>query len=138
MLLNEKDFDILVKVDYLIYNHTHPTSRFGNVKQYREVHSEMLDRCSRYSLIYQQIEGTKEIIIEDTFICSSVLKKYIETMDRQSMDSTDYAIADYLKDKNAVFMTDDHDFGAPLGNYEIMTSNQELINRCIQNGFMVK
>lgn len=129
---------LFTRWDHIIYNRTHRTCKIEKMKEYREVQSEMQNRCSRYSLIYQQIEETKEIIIEDTSVCSAWLKNYIGSMDRQSMDSTDYAIAAYLDNKNAILMTDDRDFGVPMGNYDLMTSNQVLINRCIQNGYTVK
>lgn len=126
--------NLFIKWDHKIYNMTQG-NRIGDLKQYRELQSEMNSRSIRYPLIYQQICATSNIIIEDTTIYAKDIPTYINTMGCQSMDPNDFVIVKMTELSKATLITDDHDYGSQIINCDIMTRNQTLINKCIQFGY---
>ena len=128
--------NLFIKWDLKIYNRTQ-ANRIGELKKYRELPSEMNSRGVRYPLIYQQISSATNIVIDETRISANELALYINSLGTQSMDPNDYAIIRSAKASNAILMTNDHDYGSPISDCDIMTQNQDLINKCIHCGYVL-
>ncbi len=122
--------NVFMRWDHDIYKSmTH--SRSIKLKQYRRLPSSMADRKARYPLMFSQIQQTATC--HDSSITAADLNRYVDSMDTQVLDPTDFGIADQVRTAHGILITDDGDFDG--SGCDLITRNPDLIRNALSNGY---
>lgn len=125
--------NVFVKNDLAIFNRA--SSEKMDLKPFRAFPAEMSARQKRYDMIFRQIKANPLFPCLDVpFSCNAVFQ-FVESLDKQAMDTNDFVIASLCAQQNGVLMTDDKDYASSVTPCDLMTCNPQLLSAAQANGF---
>lgn len=120
---------LFVRRDHEIYVRSTGTSI--KLKAYRRLADSIADRKARYPLMFAQILSTATCY--DSTVTVDDIRRFVDSMDVQVLDPTDFCIADQVKAAHGILMTDDGDFDG--SGCDLITRNPQLISHALANGY---
>ena len=125
--------NVFVKNDLAIFNRA--SSEKMDLKPFRAFPAEMSARQKRYDMIFRQIKANPLFPCLDVpFSCNAVFQ-FVESLDKQAMDTNDFVIASLCAQQNGILMTDDKDYASSVTPCDLMTCNPQLLSAAQANGF---